>query len=98
MFASVRRYEGIDPGSVDEVMQLVHEGFSNIISQAPGFIAYYALDAGDGVIASISVFEDQAGADESNRMAADWVAENLAAYIQTPPLTTAGDVVVFRGA
>lgn len=96
MFASVRRYEGIDPGSVDEIMRLVDEGFSNIISQAPGFIAYYALDAGNGVIASISVFEDQAGADESNNLAADWVGENLAAYIQTPPQTTAGDVLVFR--
>jgi hypothetical protein len=98
MFASVRRYEGIDPSSADEIMQLVDEGFSNIISQTPGFIAYYALDAGNGVIASISVFEDRAGAEESNRLDADWVGEYLAALIQTPPQTTAGNVLVFRAA
>ena len=57
MYASVRRYE-TDPGSVDELMRRVEEGFVPIISKAPGFVAYYALDAGDGVVASITVFED----------------------------------------
>lgn len=98
MYASVRRYDGVDPGSVDEVMRLVGEegGFASIISKAPGFIAYYALDAGDGVVASISVFEDQAGAEESNRMAADWVKEHLASLLPNPPEVTAGEIVVHQ--
>jgi len=95
MYASVRRYE-MDPGSVDEVMRRVEEGFVPIVSKAPGFIAYYALDAGDGVVASITVFEDQAGAEESDRMAADWVKENVASLLPTPPEATAGDVRVHK--
>lgn len=95
MYASVRRYE-MDPGSVDELMRRVEEGFVPIVSRAPGFIAYYALDVGDGVVASINVFEDQAGAEESDRRAADWVKENVASLLPNPPQVTAGEVIVHK--
>ena len=95
MYASVRRYE-MDPGSVDELMRRVEEGFVPIVSKAPGFIAYYALDAGDGVVDSINIFEDQAGAEESDRRAADWVKENVASLLPNPPEATAGDVRVHK--
>jgi hypothetical protein len=81
MYASIRRYK-MDPGSVEELMRRVREGFVPIISQGAGFMAYYALNAGNGVVASISVFETQAGAEESNRLAASWVKENLASTAQ----------------
>ena len=55
-------------------------------------MAYYALNTGAGEIATVSVFEDQAGADESIRMAADWVRQNLAALLPNPPEITAGEV------
>ncbi len=67
-----------------------------IVSEAPGFIAYYVLDAGDGVVASINIFEDQAGAEESNRRAAGWVKENVASMLPTPPEITAGEVTVHK--
>ena len=95
MYASVRRYE-TDLGSVDELMRRVEGGFVPIVSKAPGFIAYYALDAGDGVVASINIFEDQAGAEESDRRAADWVKENVASLLPNPPEATAGDVRVHK--
>lgn len=95
MYASIRRYE-MDPGSVDELMRRVEEGFVPIVSKAPGFIAYYVLDAGDGVVASINIFEDQAGAEESDRRAADWVKENVASLLLNPPEATAGDVRVHK--
>lgn len=86
----------MDPGSVDELMRRVEAGFVPIVSQAPGFIAYYALDAGDGVVASINVFEDQAGAEESNRRAAGWVKENVGSLLPNPPQITAGEVIVHK--
>ena len=97
MYVSVRRYE-MDAETVDELMRRVEEGFVPIISNAPGFIAYYALDAGEGVVASISIFTDQAGAEESNRMAVDYVKENLAALLQFLPEITAGEVKVHKAA
>ena len=91
MHVAVRRYQ-MDPVSVDEVMRQVNEGFIPIIKDADGFLAYYALNAGAGEIATVSVFEDQAGAEESIRMAADWVRQNLAALLPDPPEITAGEV------
>ncbi len=97
MHVSVRRYN-VDPGSVDEVTRRVNEGFVPIITGAPGFKAYYVVNAGGGVLASISVFEDQAGAEESNRLAADWVQENLAPFVQGPPQITAGEASIHKAA
>jgi hypothetical protein len=37
------------------------------------FVRYYWLDTGKGEGASVSVFKDKAGADESVRLAADYV-------------------------
>jgi hypothetical protein len=97
MYVSVRWYE-TDPAVVDEAMRRVGEGFAPLISKAPGFIAYYALDAGGGVVVSISIFTDQAGAEESNTVAAEWVMENLASLVLDPPEITAGEVKVHKSA
>ncbi len=95
MYASVRRYQ-VDASHAEEIGRKVEEGFVPIISKAPGFIAYYAVDTGTGAIASISVFENQAGAEESNKRAADWVNKNLASLLSTPPEITAGEVLVYK--
>lgn len=93
MYAAIRRYQG-DPGSVDEVVQRANEGFVPIIKEAPGFVAYYLVDGGGGTVTTVSVFEDQAGAEESNRLAADWIGQNLASLLPNPPEITAGEVGV----
>ena len=94
MYATVRRYEGVsDPG---EAGRRVAEGFLPLVSQIPGFVAYYWVDAGGGVMISTSVFQDQARAEESNERAADWVRQNLAALLPDPPQITAGEVVASK--
>ncbi|MEV4012572.1 hypothetical protein AB0J35_18895 [Nonomuraea angiospora] len=91
MYAMVRRYEGVtDPA---EAGRLVSEGFVPLIRPIPGFVAYYWVDAGDGVMLSTSVFEDQAGAEESTERAADFVREHLVSLLPNPPQVTAGEVV-----
>jgi hypothetical protein len=56
MHVAIRRYKLNEPGSVDEVLRRVNEGFIPIIEDAPGFLAYYALDSGGGTITAVSVF------------------------------------------
>jgi hypothetical protein len=95
MYATVRRYEGITNPS--EAGRRVNESFVQLVSQHPGFIAYYWVDAGAGVMISTSVFKDQASAQESNKQAADWIRENkLASLYPNPPQITAGEVVAHK--
>ena len=95
MYAAVRRYEGVTDSA--EAARLVNEGFVPLMRQVSGFVAYYWIDAGDGVMVSTSVFQDRAHEEESNRRAADWVRENLAALLPHPPSITAGEVVAHSG-
>ena len=91
MYAAVRRYEGITDDA--EAGRLVRESFLPLLDKVQGFIAYYWIDAGAGAMASLSVFDDQAGADESVRLAHEWVQENAAALIPHAPQVTEGLVV-----
>jgi hypothetical protein len=94
MYVAVRRYEGAtDP---QKVAQLVDEGFVPIISEMPGFVAYYVVDAGDGVVLSTSVFEHKDAEEQSTFLAGEFVAEHLAPLLPNPPQITAGEVVAYK--
>ncbi len=90
MYATVRRYEGVS--NTSEVARLVNEGFIPIISEMPGFVAYYHVNAGDGVIVSTSVFEHKAAEEQSNFRAGEFVEEHLRPLLPNPPQVTAGEV------
>jgi hypothetical protein len=91
MYAAVRRYEGITDDA--EAGRLVAESFVPLLQDVPGFIAYYWIDAGDGVMASLSVFDSKEGADKSVQIARAWVAEHAPTLIPNPPRVTEGPVV-----
>jgi heme-degrading monooxygenase HmoA len=95
MYAAIRRYH-TDPNSVEEVARRVNEEFVDMISDMPGFVAYFVLNAGQGEIGSVSVFEDQQSAEESNSRAQEWVRQNLADLLPTPPDFAAGEVVAYK--
>ncbi len=79
-----------------KVGQLVDEGFVPIISEMPGFVAYYNVDAGDGVMVSTSFFEHKDAEEQSNFRAGEFVEEHLAALLPNPPQVTAGEVVNYK--
>lgn len=92
MYATVRRYEGItDPA---EVARRVSEGFVPLLREIEGFVAYFWVDAGNGVMVSTSVFQDRSGADASNKRAVDWIRdEDLGDLYPNPAQATVGEVV-----
>ena len=94
MYATVRRYEGVSDPS--EAARHINEGFLPIIREVQGFVAYSFVDAGDGVMISTSVFEDQSGAEESTNRAAEYVRQNMTSILPNPPQITAGEVVAFE--
>jgi hypothetical protein len=90
-FLAIREYQLAPGRTMEELHTAVESGFMPIVKQVPGFLEYFLVEAGEGVI-SISVFEDQAGAEESTARAADWVQQNLADFFAGPPTVTAGSV------
>jgi hypothetical protein len=94
MYAAVRRFEGVTDSQ--KVAQVAEEGFVPIISDLPGFVAHYTLDAGDGVMVGISVFEHKDAEEQSTFRAGEFVGEHLAPLLPNPPQVTAGEVVVYK--
>jgi hypothetical protein len=94
MYVAVRRYEGVtDP---QKAGQLVDEDFVPLISELPGFVAYYWVDAGDGVMISTSVFEHKDAEEQTNFVAGVFVQEHLAPLMPNPPQITTGEVVAYK--
>lgn len=90
MHVSIRRYRA--KGNIAEASKVIHEDLIPALATMPGFLAYYAIDAGDGIVVSVSVFEDAAGAEESNREAAKVVGTKLSDLVEGPPEIISGEV------
>jgi hypothetical protein len=97
MHATVRRYEGVDQSRTDELTKKVDETLIPRLSNLPGFEGYYLIEAGNGVMSSIGLFDNSAQADESTRVAANWVREEkLETALPNPPKVTDGEVIVHK--
>ena len=94
MYATVRRYEGIDKVRSEEITRKVVDSLVPSISELPGFIGYFLIDAGAGVLTSVSLFESSAQADTSTSLAAVWIREHdLASALPNAPHITNGPLI-----
>lgn len=91
MFAVIRHYH-FKPQDGPQIDQMIQEGFVPIIKKAQGFIRYYWLDTGAGEGASVGVFKDKAGADESIALAADYVKHHLSKVLTQKPEIIEGPI------
>jgi len=97
MFATVRRYEGIDSSNIDELTKKVGESLAPKLSKMPGFSSYFLIDTGNGVMSSVGVFETSTQAHDSTRVASEWVRdEKLENILQNAPKVTNGEVIVHK--
>ena len=97
VYAVIRRYQ-IDPQAAGLVSRRVTEDLRPLLRRGVRFVAYYAVDAGDGVLVSVSVDEDRAVAEASSRLAAEWVARKLGPLLLPHALeSTVGEVVAHGG-
>jgi hypothetical protein len=97
MYATLRRYDDIEASHKDELTKSVNEILAPRLSELPGFGGYFLIDTGDGVMSSVSVFDTSAQADESTRVASDWVRdEKLERILKNPPKVTDGEVTVHK--
>jgi hypothetical protein len=94
MFTTIRRYDAVDQARKSELVKKVDETLIPSLEQLPGFNGYYLIDAGNGVMTSIGVFDTAEHADKSSHVAADWVREHkLETALPNAPRVTTGEVV-----
>jgi quinol monooxygenase YgiN len=93
MYASTRRIK-CKPGKAQEVAQRIEEQFVPQMRTVAGFVGYYLVDVGDDEISSISIFQNQAGAEQANQMAGAWTKQTLGDIVAGPLEARAGEVLV----
>jgi heme-degrading monooxygenase HmoA len=88
MHTVVRHYKGSSE-LIDE-LEKRRGDVEELIRGVPGFVAYYLVRTADGG-ASISVYEDSSGTEESTKRARAYIQENLASVGSAPPEVIEGE-------
>lgn len=91
MYAAVRHYHFKKEDS-EKIDQIIQDEFVPTLKKADGFVRYYWLDTGEGEGASLSVFRDKSGADESIKIAAAFVKEKMSTLLTQKPEVIEGPV------
>jgi hypothetical protein len=77
VYAAIRQGKA-KTGMAEELTRRIKEGAIPIISDVPGFMAYYVVYAPDDTVTAIRIFNNYAGAEESNRRVLTFRAESCA--------------------
>ena len=97
MHATIRRYDGVDQNRTVELTGKVNETLVPKLSKLDGFKGYYLIEAGNGIMSSLGLFETPAQAEESTKVASSWVHdEKLETAFPNPPKITSGKVVAHK--
>jgi heme-degrading monooxygenase HmoA len=94
MYATIRRYK-VKNEQAEAVTRQITEDFLPMISEIPGFVSYDMVADGDRMW-TVSVFETEDAASESSRRAREYVRQNLASKLPTPPESAQGEVTVHK--
>jgi hypothetical protein len=95
MFATIRRYDGVDQNRSAELTRKVNETLVPKLEKLSGFAGYYLIEAEKGVFSSLSLFETPEQSTESTNLVASWIRdEKLETMIPNEPKITSGTVVV----
>jgi hypothetical protein len=97
MYATIRRYEGVDQNRTSELTGKVNETLVPQLSKLPGFTGYYLIEAGNGVFSSLGLFETAEQSEESTKVAATWIRdEKFDTVLPNAPKITSGKVVAHK--
>ena len=92
VFFSIRRYDGIDLATMEDIESITREGFVPILSGSDGFIGYYVVYTAEDVLVAINLFESREQSLASNEQAREFVEESLAPLLPNPPQIVEGSV------
>jgi len=92
MYAAIRQAKA-KAGMSDQLASRIKEVIP-MISSVQGFMGYYVIYASDDTVTAISIFNNVASAEESNKLALAWIEENLGPLLVGSATATAGPVIV----
>jgi len=92
MHVEIRRYR-VRLGTVADAARYADKWFVPLVRGISGFVAYYLMAAGDGVLASVGVSETQEGSDTAGRLSQEWFGKEWGSFRQLPPEVIAGEVL-----
>ena len=99
MFATIRGYDGVDQSRTAELTTKVNETLVPELSKLPGFAGYYLMEAGNGVVSSLGLFETAEQGMESSNVVKAWIRdEKLETLIPTPKITIGKAIAHSNGA
>ena len=94
MHATIRHYEGVDVTRTDELAHKLKESLIPQLRDLTGFAGYYLIEADNGILTSLSLFETSEHAEDSTAVVATWITdEDFSAAIPNAPEITTGKVV-----
>jgi hypothetical protein len=91
MYVQVAHYK-LGVGTVEDLRPRVEKGPVRVMRDLPGFVDYYAFDAGDGMVASVSVFADRSGTERAERRLAELIEQTVAQLEISPGQVSEGEV------
>ena len=91
MYATVRTYSA--SSELADALVSREADVKSLLTGIDGFNAYYLVRTADGAV-SVSVYDSEAGANESTTAAANWIRENLPEIGGSTPEVSAGEVVI----
>jgi len=92
MRAVIRTYSGPGAKKLFAELEKNKAKIETLIKPVKGLVSYSLVNTGDDGM-SVTVCKDQKGIDDSVRIAAEWIKENLPT-VATKPTVTEGSVVV----
>ena len=94
MYATIRRYDGVDQNRSAELTRKVNESLVPKLERLPGFMGYFLIEADHGVFSSLGLFETPEQGKESSKFVATWIRdEKLDTILPNEPKITSGKVV-----
>ena len=93
MHAVVRTYSGAGAKQLFDLLEARKAEVQATLQKVSGLVSYTLLRSGDGGV-SVTVCADKAGADESLKVAREWIQKNASNIPANAPVVTAGEVIV----
>jgi hypothetical protein len=97
MYAVIRSYSGHGTPELFDRLAQSDGDVETLFKGIDGFVSYMAVRTGEESGTTVTICRDKAGADESSRLAAEWVVEHVGVS-GNPPAVSEGSSVLDFGA